>query len=113
MIYLNNALASSMIPDGVGLRPAKTLSRAQVVEILFCPYTHAGNPSHAPTWDAAARLIGLRRVREPQGWKVKLFPGDSVVVVEVEGLPRETREFTDEEVSRATISFRYFEAYSE
>lgn len=115
-VYLNNALASSMIPDGVGLYPARSYSPAAIREILVdsCGFVHAGNPSHAPTtWRAVATRLRLPEVANPKGGKVVLQHRDVLVVAEVTGLPRETREFTAEEISSAEIKYRVFLAYSE
>lgn len=113
MIYLNNALASSMIPDRVGLRPTFTLSPQSAVALLAEDgFTHAGNPSHAPTWQAVAVRLGLPAAAEARGGRLVLKPGDYLVVAEVSGLPRETREFTAEEIASAKINFRVFLAYS-
>ena len=37
--------------------------------------------------------------------KVSLQRGDSIIVLSIRGLPRETREFTDAEVADATFAF--------
>lgn len=110
--YLNNALASSMLPDGVGLYPARTASTEGVVELLRQGFTHVGNPSHAPTWKAVAVRLGLPEATEAKGGRLVLQPGDCLVVAEVSGLPRETREFTAEEIASAKINFRMFIASS-
>ena len=113
--YLNNALASSMIPDRIGLRPAFTLSPEGAVALLTqeAGFTHAGNPSHAPTWQAVAVRLGLPAAAGAKGGRVILKPGDYLLVAEVSGLPRETREFTAEEIGSAKINFRVFLAYSD
>lgn len=112
-VYLNNALASSMLPDGVGLYPPCTMSAQEVMNELNYGFVHAGNPAHANTWHAAARLIGIPEVGEPKGGRVVLGHEDILIVVEVDGLPRETREFSDEEIAQATFKFRYFSAFIE
>ena len=112
-VYLNNALASSMIPDGIGLRPARPITAMEVVDVLRQGFTHAGNPSHAPTWRAVAVHLGLPEAGEAKGGHVRLLNGDVLVVAEVSGLPRETREFTEEEIASAKINFRFFSAYAE
>ena len=107
-VYLNNALASSMIPDGVGLRPAWTITAEEVVEFLRMGFTHAGNPSHAPTWKAVAARLGMPEAAEAKGGRVVLAQTDILIVAEVSGLPRETREFTEAEIASATINYRCF-----
>ena len=110
--YLNNALADSMLPDGVGLRPPRTISPAQAGEILTQGFVHSGNPGHGNTWHAAAKLCGMPEIGEAKGGRVTLAAGDVLLVAGIRGLPRETREFSDEEIAQATIVFRYFEAYA-
>lgn len=112
-VYLNNALASSMLPDGVGLYPPCTISAKEVMGELKDGFIHGGNPAHANTWHAAARLIGIPEVGEPKGGRLVLGDEDALIVVEVMGLPRETREFSDEEIARATFKFRFFLAFVE
>lgn len=111
MLYLNNALASSMIPDGVGLHRAQTLSSNEAAFRLSREFQHVGNPSHAATWKVVAARLGILTVGEPQGGKVTLAEGDFLIVAEVSGLPRETREFTEAEIASATVLFRLFEAF--
>jgi hypothetical protein len=108
--YLNNALASSMISDGTGLAPVATLSDGQAQDFLRGGFHHAGNQNHWPTWHAVAARLGVPGVKEAEGGRVLLQPGDELLVTEVAGLPRETREFTPEEIGAATIRFRLFKA---
>src|SRR5262245_19431935 len=95
---LNNALASSMIPDGVGMKPARTVTADEAAALLRQGFTHAGNPGHANTWQAAAKLLAIEEVGDPKGGRVVLAAGDVLLVAEISGLPRATREFSDEEI---------------
>lgn len=112
--YLNNALASSMLPDGVGIvrDHTRTLTVEEAREWLSLPdgFIHAGNPQHANTWHAVAKRLDIPAAGKPKGGKIILQPWDTLIVAEISGLPRETREFTDEEIGKALILFRSFTA---
>ena len=112
MLYLNNALSSTMLMDGE--YKIRSLQDEEVVlylndAISRSEFVHAGNPSHKPTWDAVAKRLQIPAIAEPKGGKIALKAGDRLLVAEVSGLPRETREFTEAEIKAATIRFRLME----
>jgi hypothetical protein len=103
---LNNALASSMLPDGnVTIR---TLTESEALVWLKEGFTHCGNPNHAATWNAVAAKFDLPEICEAKGGRVALSVGDQLLATEINGLAplRETREYTDEEIAKANIKFR-------
>ncbi len=104
MLYLNNSLSSSMLPDGAFT--VETLSPEKAAEVLASEFTHCGNPDHWPTWNAVAVRLNSEKAKEAKGGRVALKSGDSVIVTEIGGLPRETREFTPEEIAKANFKFR-------
>lgn len=104
--YFNTTLGLSMLPDGqVAVR---TVSPEEAAEFLRAGVNNVANPSHANTLDAISRRTGVD-VRSATGGRVALKSGDSCLVAEISGVPRETREFTDKEVSAATFTFRLVE----
>ena len=103
---LNNAVADSMLPEGRITK--RVVGKDEARKWLEGEYVHAGNPTHGPTWVAASALLGVESVKSPKGGKVALASGDELLVVAVNGLPRETREFTQAEIEKATMSFSLY-----
>lgn len=63
------------------------------------------NPSHKTSLDALKARYGIEIPVPEKAPKVSLSEiGDAVIVLQIAGLPRETREFTAEEVAKATFS---------
>ena len=109
--YINNAIADSMFDatETAQMIIKMSITEAQAKEWLSrWDVWHGGNPSHKNTWDAAAKRLGDSRLANPKGGKLNMIHGDELLVVSLAGLPRETREFTDEEVSKATMSFSLY-----
>jgi len=101
--YFNTTLGLSMLPDGnisVG-----TLTAEEAAGWLRQEFENVANPSHANTLDAVSRHLGVD-VRQAKGGRIKLTAGDGCLVAEISGVPRETREFTDAEITAATFTFR-------
>ena len=105
--YVNTALGSSMLPDGA-LRIHTLDADAARAWLDAAPFRNVCNPMHANTLDAFSRALG-RDLRVAEGGRVRLIAGDGCLVLEVSGLPRETREFRDEEVAAARFLFRLVE----
>lgn len=104
MRFFNTTFASSMTPDGVV--EFSTLSPEKAAAWLGQEgFANAANPSHGNTLSALTRRLGID-LTAAKGGRVLLQEGDECLVSQIEGLPRETREFTDEEVAKATFSFR-------
>jgi hypothetical protein len=102
----------SMSPDGV--YSVRTVDEAMAVGFLSAEVTNMANPTHKNTLDAISRRLGVD-VRAAKGGRVCLAHGDQVLVVEIGNIPCETREFTDEELAKATFLFRivFFSAFPE
>lgn len=103
MLYFNTAFAASMVPDGIV--EFRTVSVEEASEMLQGEFANVANPTHAPTLSALSRKLGVN-LTQAQGGRVLLSEDDACLVAQISGLPRETREFTDEEVAAATFSFR-------
>lgn len=105
--YLNTAFSLSMVKcpftlTGEELTPEQAASWLQDRQVQ-----NACNPQHANTLDAVSKRLQLD-VRAAKGGRVLLQPGDECLVAQVSfppDVPRETKEYTDEQVARATFSF--------
>ncbi len=106
MIYFGFALSDSMFNSDVTV-VRKTLSLIEVTkallesEVSFCL-----NPSHEATVKAA-RVMGLQIQVPEKPPQVSLVLGDSLIIMQVRGLPRLTdrHEYTEQEVAKATFTF--------
>lgn len=103
MLYFNTTFAPSMVPDGTV--EFRTVSVEEAAELLRGEFANAANPSHGNTLSALTRRLGVD-LTQAQGGRVLLSQDDSCLVAQISGLPRETREFTDEEVAAARFDFR-------
>lgn len=98
------------------------------LSMVACPFTMAGkeltpeeaskwlkqegfknvaNPSHANTLDAVSKKLGVD-VRDAKGGRVVLKSEDECLVAQVTfptSVPRETKEYTDEQVALGKFSF--------
>jgi hypothetical protein len=101
--YFNTTLGVSMLPDGS--INVETITDHEATAYLHGTFENVANPSHANTLDAVSRHLGVN-VRGAKGGRIKLESGDACLVAEISGVPRETREFTDEEIAAATFTFR-------
>lgn len=101
--YFNTTLGLSMLPDGDF--SVRTLTSEEAASWLCQEFNNVANPSHGNTLDAVSRHLGID-VRDAKGGRVALESGDECLVVQISGVPRETREFTDEEIEAATFTFR-------
>lgn len=96
-----------MLPDGKF--DLKTLSAQEATEFFSSDFENVANPSHANTLDAVSKRLEIN-VRDAKGGRVFLNSGDQCLVAEISGVPRVTREFTDEEIVAATFRFRLLKA---
>ncbi|MEK7595468.1 MAG: hypothetical protein AAB443_02680 [Patescibacteria group bacterium] len=107
MIYIGLAIADSMFPQ------SGSFSRRQLtveeVKSMAPTAVSCCNPSHANTLAALRVKHGIEVSVPEVAPKVSLGVEDKVIVMSVRGLPRETREFTDEEISKATFAFGLWE----
>lgn len=104
-LYVNNSAPTGLFPDG--LVRLQTLNVEEAKNLLTgTEFVHGGNPDHWPTWNALAAFLGEPRLKEAKGGRLALKEGDRIFVAEVTGLPRETREFTPEEIAKAKFRLR-------
>lgn len=107
MRYVNTALSSRMLPDG-DLRVGSLSSAAASAWLQSGPFHNLCNPTHGNTLDAFSRVLNVD-LRAAAGGQIRLAAGDACLVLEVSNLPRETREFQDDEIASATFAFRLVE----
>ncbi len=95
-----------MLPDGGA--EIKTLTDDEAKAWLVADFTNAANPAHGNTLQALTQKLGvdLTLAEGTKAPRVYLEHGDQCLVAEVSKIPRETREFTDEEIGVATFRFR-------
>lgn len=115
MKYFNTTFSGAMLPTGVGLAPVQELSSEKAAAFWSGgDVANVANPTHANTLAAVSQVLGVDATANASGRKVSLQPGDECLVAELENghkLPRETRQFTDEELALAgPIRFRLFVA---
>lgn len=105
-IYFGFAFSASMLPAGNVDMTKKDLTIDQV-KALIPEMEMCLNPSHVATVNAARDKYGLDFEIPERPARVSLAAGDSVVVMQVSGLPRLTdrREYTDEEIVGAQFRF--------
>jgi hypothetical protein len=105
---VNNAIADSMF---TGLKAETLLARrplttAEARSIIEAGVETAFNPSHANTARAVERKTGVQIPMAVKPTRVALGIGDRLLVVTIVGtLPRETREFTDDELDSVNFAF--------
>jgi hypothetical protein len=93
-----------MAPDGD--LSVQTIDETAAAEFLRQEgMANVANPTHANSLDAISRRLGVD-VRNTRGGRVLLSSGDECLVGEIGNVPRETREFTDAEIAKATFRFR-------
>lgn len=101
--FFNTTLGLSMLADGkVSIT---TINQEQAVAWLNGGYENVANPSHGNSLQAITQKLGVD-VRDAKGGRVSLATGDECLVAQISGIPRETREFTDEEIAAARFDFR-------
>jgi len=104
--YFGFAFSASMLPAGTVAMTKSDLTvdevRERLPEMALCL-----NPSHTATIAAARERFDLPIEIPERPARVSLDSGDSVVVMQVRGLPRLTdrREYTDKEIAEASFSF--------
>lgn len=97
-----------MLTDGeISVR---TLTDSEAAEWLRSgEYLNAANPSHGNSLQAITQKLGVD-IRNAQGGRIVLTAGDECLVAQITGIPRETREFTDDEIAAARFEFRAVKA---
>jgi len=104
--YFGFAFSASMLPSGLVNLRKQDLTVEQVREMIpSCEMCL--NPFHRATVDAACSRFDLPISIPDRPARISLGVGDSVVVMQVRGLPRlqDRREYTDEEIENANFSF--------
>ncbi len=92
-----------MLPDGK--MEIRTLSENEASKWLSSGFENAANPMHSNSLQAISQKLNFD-VRDAKGGRVSLESGDQCLVAQISGIPRETREFSDEEISSAVFIFR-------
>jgi hypothetical protein len=101
--FFNTALGLSMLRDGdVNIR---TFALEEAIEWFDSNFTNAANPNHSNSLQALTQKTGVN-LTEAEGGRILLESGDECLVAQISNIPRETREFTDEEIAAATFIFR-------
>lgn len=103
MRFFNTTLGISMLADGTF--SVLTLTKEQACEWLEEGYDNVANPQHSNSLQALTQILG-RDVKDAKGGRISLSSGDQCLVAQISGIPRETREFTDEEIGAARFDFR-------
>ncbi len=105
---VNNAISDSMFAllKGEALLARRPLTPVEARSIIDAGVETAFNPSHANTALAVERKTGVRIPLAGKPARVSLGVGDRLLVVSFVGsLPRETREFTDDELDGVNFVF--------
>lgn len=104
MFFFNTTLGLSMLADGSF--EVETISTQEAVAFLTeNAVENAANPDHSNSLQALTQITGVD-VTAAQGGRISLETGDICLVAQISGIPRETREFTDEEIAAARFTFR-------
>lgn len=105
--YLGLAFSASMLPKETIEMVKKDLTIDEVFEAIRAGVEVCFNPSHQSTIDALREKHGIEVAIPETPPKVSLQSGDSIIVLQVGGLPRLTdrHEYTAEEIEAATFSF--------
>lgn len=104
--FFGFAFSATMLPSGDVSMRKRDLDISEVRDRLpTCELCL--NPSHVATISAARTRFGLDVQIPARPARISLASGDSVIVMQVVGLPRLTdrHEYTDEEIATATFSF--------
>lgn len=109
-IYFGFALSSSMFPEDCTIQrteviPEYVQRKAKRGDLIACL-----NPSHVATIAAMKERFGIDIPIPESPPKVVLDIGDSMIVMEVSGLPRLTdrHEYTAEEIGKVNFKFVLF-----
>ena len=104
--FFGFAFSAAMLPTG-SVSMEKTDLTAEEVKELLPDCEICLNPSHVATIEVAKARFGFVLAIPEVPPRVSLKEGDSVIVMQVRGLPRLTdrHEFTSEEIASATFSF--------
>jgi hypothetical protein len=104
--YFNTAFSLSMVVPPFVISGSE-LTPAEASKWLNQEIQNVANPNHANTLDAVSKKLGTG-VRDAKGGRVVLSSGDECLVAQVSfppSVPRETKEYTDEQVALGKFSF--------
>lgn len=105
--YFNTAFSLSMVKSPCDLH-VDELSEAEATEWLGqSDVNNVANPNHANTLAAVSQRLDVD-VRGAAGGRVLLSSGDQILVAQVSfppSVPRETTEYTDEQLDLGRFSF--------
>ncbi len=107
MKFFNTALGISMLSDGEFT--IETLLDEEAAKYLTGEIENVANPMHANSLQAINQKLGVD-VLDAKGGRVFLGTGDECLIAQVTGIPRETREYSDEEIAKAEFVFRLIKA---
>lgn len=102
--HFNTTLGLSMLPDG-NISVETVTDEVAIQYLISEGVENVANPQHSNSLQAITQKLGVD-VRNAKGGRVFLASGDSCLVAEIGGIPRETREFSDEEIAAAKFIFR-------
>jgi len=113
-IFVGLALSDSMFGDDVGRLRRQPLAVSELKNLLesYPRIVPCVNPSHKASLDALQQRFGISVPIPNSPPKVLLKPNDSLVVMQIIGLPRLTdrHEYTREEISKAEFRFTLYTA---
>lgn len=105
--FFNTAFSLSMIAPPCDLQ-VEELSDVEARAFLAGQgVANVANPNHANTLSALSQKLG-NDVRDAKGGRVALASGDAMLVGQVvfpSDVPRETTEYTDEQLAKGKFSF--------
>ena len=103
--YIGLALSAQMV-SGTG---RLAFEQVPIDQIKVDGLVSCANPSHKASLEALKTRYGIDIPVSDKAPKVSLVNvGDAIIVLQITGLPRETREFTTEEVAKAGFSAMKF-----
>lgn len=105
--FFNTAFSLSMVTPPCTMQVVEITETEAAAFVAAEGVANVANPQHANTLQALSKRLGVD-VSGAQGGRVALEPGDEVVVGQVSfppSVPRETREYTDEQVASGKFSF--------
>jgi len=106
-VYVGLAFSASMLPPGHVRMVKDDLSIDEVRKVIEAGAISCANPAHRATLNALRAKYGIEISIPDRPPRVALERGDSIVVLQVGGLPRlvDRHEYTPEEIESATFSF--------
>jgi hypothetical protein len=105
-VYLGFNIADSMF-DGPCTLKREPLTESQFKDLISRGVTSCLNKSHPATVKALKTRYGIEAEIPHIPPRINIFPGDSILIVSLRGLPRHTTsyQYTDAEVAQARFVF--------